>query len=88
MKLSSTLTNYDGSGLYEFTAKCFDAEHLGVGVPTILGRAHSFLMCHSGPRVLVYSESAAGTASFLGAAFFFGAAFFLAAPIASILICV
>ena len=42
----AALTNNDGAGLDEFTAEGLNAEHLGVGVATILGRPHSFLMSH------------------------------------------
>lgn len=90
VKLGTALTNNDGSGLDEFTTVGFDAEHFWVGVATVLGRPHSFLMCHSGPRWFGYSASAgAAASSVFGAAFFLAAAFLaLALPTESILICV
>jgi len=42
----SSLTDHNGARFYKFTGVCLDAEHFGVGVATVLGRPHSFLMCH------------------------------------------
>ncbi len=86
VELRTALTDYDGSGLDELTTEGFNTEHFGVGVTTILGRPHSFLMCHSGPRWFGYSASAgAAASSAFGSAFFLAAAFFTL-PTESILI--
>lgn len=85
VEFRSTLTNHDCACFNKFTTKSFNTEHLGVGVATIFGGPHSFLMSHFRPPEIDYSASA-GAAFALGAAFFFGAAFFLAADTESIFI--
>jgi hypothetical protein len=46
MKFRSSLTNDDGAGTDEFASIRFDAKHFWFRISTVLGRAHSFLMCH------------------------------------------
>lgn len=47
VKLGSSLPNQDRTCLDCLSTKSLYAQHLGLGVTTILGRPHSFLMCHS-----------------------------------------
>jgi hypothetical protein len=88
VEFGTALTDNNGSGLNEFTTEGFYTEHLGVGVATILGGPHSFLMCHSGPRWFDYSASAGAAASAAFGSAFFLAAAFLILPTESIFICV
>lgn len=87
VEFGSSLSNDDGTCFYKFTAKSLDSQHLGVGVATVSGGPHSFLMSHCETPGLGYS-AAASAAAFGFAAFLDAFSLAPVAETASILILV
>ena len=46
MDVGAALTDQDVAGQNELTVAALDAEALGLGITTVLGRTYAFLMCH------------------------------------------
>lgn len=60
MKLRSTLTDDDASGLDELSSEGFHTEHLRIGIAAVLSGAYAFLVCHNNQEILFSIDRCGG----------------------------